>query len=139
MLYYTKTGPDAGLGCENAVSSIFCSQAKNGTGRAGTALAIFALLLQAMVFAWHHHPPAFAARQALDLAGQAVTASADVPLLADRDCQICFALGHHGAVPVDLFAAVLPEAHPPERLGTTPVFVSLPPYLLFRSRAPPLA
>jgi hypothetical protein len=62
-----------------------------------------------------------------------------MPALADHDCEICFALSHHGAVPVDLFLAN-PLAHAPQcRNRLAAVDTSPTPYILFQSRAPPLA
>jgi hypothetical protein len=121
------------------VRSTFCSQARHNKRRAGAVLAIVALLLQAIVLAWHHHALVFASRHAPDLAGLAVIASPDPPPVADHDCQICFALVHHGAVPVDFFAPAQPAAHTSRRLRTAAILVSLPAYLLFQPRAPPQA
>jgi hypothetical protein len=120
----------------------FCLLVRNGKprgapGRASAAVAIFALLLHAIVYAAHHHPLPFSPRHAPGLAGAAAGAGPDLPLSADRECQICFALGHHGAVPVDAFAAALPEEKPFEQIRTAAVSVSRLPYLLFQPRAPP--
>jgi hypothetical protein len=62
-----------------------------------------------------------------------------MPALADPDCEICFALSHHGAVPVDLFLANRPLHAPLSRSRLAAVDTSPAPYILFRSRAPPLA
>jgi hypothetical protein len=62
-----------------------------------------------------------------------------MPALADHDCEICFALSHHGAVPVDLFLANRPFDAPLPRSRLAAVDSSPAPYILFRSRAPPLA
>jgi hypothetical protein len=62
-----------------------------------------------------------------------------MPTLADHDCEICFALSHHGAVPVDLFLANRPLHAPPPRSRLAAVDTSPARYILFRSRAPPLA
>ena len=62
-----------------------------------------------------------------------------MPATADRDCQICFALGHHGAVPVDLFAAARPNQQPLSGSDAAAVAISLAAYLLFHPRAPPRA
>jgi hypothetical protein len=62
-----------------------------------------------------------------------------MPALADHDCEICFALSHHGAVPVDLFLANRPLHAPLPRSRLAAVDASPAPYILFRSRAPPLA
>ena len=61
----------------------------------------------------------------------AAPASPAMPAAADHDCQICFALGHHGAVPVHLFAATPPEQ---ARLPSAPTGGGrrpLPPLFLF--------
>jgi hypothetical protein len=62
-----------------------------------------------------------------------------MPALADHDCEICFALSHHGAVPVDLFVANPPVHAPLGRSRLAAVDASPAPYILFQSRAPPLA
>jgi hypothetical protein len=59
--------------------------------------------------------------------------------LADHDCEICFALSHHGAVPVELFVANPPVHEPLRRSRLAQVDASPAPYILFQSRAPPLA
>jgi hypothetical protein len=60
------------------------------------------------------------------------------PALADHDCDICFALSHHGAVPVDVLVANPPEPAPLRRSRLAAVETSPVPYILFQSRAPPL-
>ena len=62
-----------------------------------------------------------------------------MPAAAENACQICFALSHHGAAPVDLFAAAPPDHLPVLTTRATAVTASLASYLLFRSRAPPWA
>jgi hypothetical protein len=62
-----------------------------------------------------------------------------MPALADDDCEICFAVSHHGAVPVDFYAAKLPENSPLPQTRIAAVEVPPTPYSLFRSRAPPAA
>jgi hypothetical protein len=107
--------------------------------RAGALVGTFAILLQAVLFAWHHHPASFYVRSA----GAAPTLAAPtppvMPAVADHDCEICFALSHHGTVPVDLFAANPPEHALLRRSRLAAVDASSAPYVLFRSRAPPLA
>ena len=107
--------------------------------RQGAALVgILATLFQALLFAWHHHPPLFyprATTAATTLAAPTVPVS---PALADHDCEICFTISHHGAVPVDFFVGKPPEDAPPEtRIAA--VDTSPTAYLLFRARAPPSA
>ena len=107
--------------------------------RAGALVGTFAILLQAVLFAWHHHEASFHARSA----GAATTLVAPtapvMPALTDHDCEICFALSHHGAVPVDVFVASPPVHAPLRRSPLAAVDASPTPYILFRSRAPPMA
>ena len=109
--------------------------------RRGTALlAVFAILLQAVLFAWHHHPFALSSRGAPAVLAAPATGDT-APVLADDDCPICFALSHHSAAPVDFPAAPPP---PPDHasLPQATVEAILAPvasYFLFRSRAPPRA
>jgi hypothetical protein len=62
-----------------------------------------------------------------------------MPGLADHDCEICFAISHHGAVPVNFLVAKPPEHAPLRRSRLAAVETSPAPYILFQSRAPPLA
>jgi hypothetical protein len=112
-------------------------RARQRRRRAGALVGTFAILLQAVLFAWHNHPASFRS------AGAATTLAAPtspvMPALADHDCEICFALSHHGAVPIDLFVANPPVHAPLTRSRLAAVDTSPAPYILFRSRAPPLA
>jgi hypothetical protein len=107
--------------------------------RASALLGIFAILFQAMLFAWHHHAVLLPSRDA-PVAGSVVVFSSDhFPAGADDDCPLCFALAHHNVTQVDFFTALLGF-----RASQPPLLVAaaarpLPYYLLFRSRAPPLA
>jgi hypothetical protein len=99
-------------------------------------LGIFAILFQAMLFAWHHHAHLFTLRSA----PVAVPLAADcdqVPASADDNCQFCFAISHHSSAPVDIFALAPPGHSLAQEAQATPVICPLAPYLLFRSRAPP--
>jgi hypothetical protein len=69
----------------------------------------------------------------------AAPASPVMPASADHDCEICVALNHRGAVPVDLFLANWPLHGPLPRSRLAAVDTSPAPYILFQSRAPPLA
>lgn len=103
--------------------------------RATAIIASLAVLFQALVFAWHQHELPFASRGGPVLAHAA--AGSGMPASADRDCPICFAIAHHGAVPVAFYMPSLPDEralqqHPAATLGNLRT-----PYFLFRSRAPP--
>jgi hypothetical protein len=107
--------------------------------RASAALAIFAMLLQAIVCAWHHHALSFASRQSPIVASVAAPTSPDAPLSAEHECRICSANAHHGTLPADVFATALPEGEPVKRLRAGSISAALLSYLLFQPRAPPLA
>jgi len=115
------------------------SRARQTRRRAYALVGTFAILFQAVLFAWHHHPAFFHARSAGSAPTLAAPTSPVMPALADHDCEICFALSHHGAVPVDLFVANPPVHAPLTRSRLAAVDTSPAPYILFRSRAPPLA
>jgi hypothetical protein len=114
-------------------------RARQTRRRAYALVGTFAILFQAVLFAWHHHPASFHARSAVATPTLAAPTSPVMPALADHDCEICFALSHHGAVPVGLFVANRPLHAPLLRSRLAAVDTSPAPYILFRSRAPPLA
>ena len=105
--------------------------------RRGTALVgIFAILLQAALFAWHHHPPSVSSHGAPAVFAGPIPGQS-TPVLADDDCQICFALSHHSPAPIDFI--LLP---PPREASSSDTRVEenlalVARYLHFRSRAPP--
>jgi hypothetical protein len=103
--------------------------------RAGALVGIFAVLIQAILFGWHHHAPLTAS------AGIVATAptSPTLPHLVDDDCPICFTLSHHGVVPLDFSVPHLPEAGPTSRAAPPAVDAPLARYYSFQSRAPPSA
>ena len=72
-------------------------RARQGRRRAYALVGTFAILFQAVLFAWHHHPASFHVRSAGPAATLAAPTSPVMPALADHDCEICFALSHHGA------------------------------------------
>jgi len=107
-------------------------------GRRVAALTgALAILVQAVLFAWHHHTPAFHSRPASAHSDLSAPTSPFIPASYDHDCQICFSLAHHGIVPADFFAASPPDQAPLHRTGLAEVDTPAAPYLLFRSRAPP--
>jgi hypothetical protein len=108
--------------------------------RGASLLGIFAILLQATLFAWHHHPFPLSSRNAPVVVAAPVT-SPEAPGQADTDCQICFALAHHSAASPADFTAASPPRHLLLRLPAIPTALApaAASYLLFRSRAPPRA
>src|SRR5271156_5974826 len=113
--------------------------ARHRRGRAGALVRTFAILLQALLFAWHHHPASFHVWSAGAVTTLVAPTAPVMPASADHDCEICFALSHHGAVPVDVYAAKPPKNAPLPQTRIAAVEVPLTPYSLFRSRAPPAA
>jgi hypothetical protein len=113
------------------------SDRRSRSRRAVARLGVFAILLQAILFGWHHHDLVFAG----SLPAPAVhNAAAQPQAIDDEDgCEICSVLHHLTAAPVEFFAAPLP---PPLALLTDsgdPAFVTKAAALAFRARAPPLA
>jgi len=92
-----------------------------------------------MLCAWHHHAHPILCRGADAVVALAASGGDQMPPSTDDDCQICFALSHHGAVPIDLYAATPPDHLPVLTAQATAVTAPLASYLLFRSRAPPRA
>ena len=107
--------------------------------RGAALLGVFAILLQAALFAWHTHPHPLSWQGATTVLATAPAAGPEAPGRARDGCQICFTLSHHSAAPTH-FVEARPIAHAPlpaPALGD----VAAPDaaFLLFRSRAPPRA
>ena len=98
-----------------------------------------AILAQAMLFAWHHHAFAFHPQAASAVVIRVTPIPPAMPAADDRDCQICFTLCHHGAVPVDFFAPSPPVLAPLHQIRLATLDAPLAPYFFFQSRAPPVA
>jgi hypothetical protein len=111
---------------------------RSSTPRRGVALlGIFAILLQASLFAGHHHPLPLSPRDALAVLTVGPPAGHLTPALADKDCQLCFALSHHSVAPVDFVRAPMSGPLPLHLPPVETVWAPLRSYVLFRSRAPP--
>jgi hypothetical protein len=107
--------------------------------RKAAFLGIFALLFQAALFGWHHHPFPLSSRGTPTVLAAGPSGGHPTPTLTDDDCQICSALSHHTASPVDFLTAPVPgpvQLHLP---AVDTVWVPVRSYVLFRSRAPPRA
>ena len=112
-------------------------KSRSATPRRGAALlAIFAILLQAALFGWHYHAVPLSSRGAPTILAPA---GPSAPVLIDDDCQICFALSHHAATPVDFVAAPVSGPVPLRLPAIEEVWVPVRSYVLFHSRAPPRA
>ena len=78
------------------------------TRRRVARLAVFAILFQAVLFGWHHHsPPAMArsAHPAVSLPNAGLPLS---PGTAEDGCEVCIALHHLSASPLDFAMPPLP-------------------------------
>jgi len=144
MSFYRRVRQALAGGCKFEMGVGVCAGVRIGRARriprrAAALVGILAILLQATLSAWHHHAPPVYSRAALAVTTLAAPPSPVMPSSADHDCQICFALSHHGAVPVDFFTAKLREAASLHQTRIAAVDAALIPYLLFRSRAPPPA
>jgi hypothetical protein len=108
--------------------------------RSAALLGIFAILIQAVLFAEHHHPLPVFSQGAPAPSAAAPATDHDAPGRAGDDCQICFGLAHHSAAPI-VFAAASPPTHTALRTSAIGAVVApgVAPFLLFHSRAPPRA
>jgi len=115
------------------------SKPKLPTPRRGAALlSVFAILLQAVLFAWHNHPLPLYPRNADTVVAAVPATGPEAPGRIDTDCQICFALAHHSAASPADFTAVSPARHLLLQLAAIEAaLAAAASYLLFRSRAPP--
>src|SRR5690242_1220867 len=119
---------------------VLIGRARGRWRRVAALTGAFAILVQAVLFGWHHHAIPFGRQHAAS--GVIILAAPISPGMAgadDHDCQICFALSHQGAVPVDFFAPSPPEQTPPPRTRLPAVGLLAARYFLFQSRAPPVA
>ena len=71
-------------------------------------LGIFAILFQAMLFAWHNHAHPLSLRSAPAALALAAANDDRVPTSSEDDCEFCFSLSHHSAAPIDFFAPAPP-------------------------------
>jgi hypothetical protein len=125
---------------QSFASGDWTGKSRSAPSRRGVAaLGIFSILLQAVLFGWHHHPLPLPSRGEPTALVAAPPAGPSTPALTDDDCQICFALGHHSATPVDFVAAPVSAPVPLDLAAVETVWVPVRSYVLFRSRAPPRA
>jgi hypothetical protein len=79
----------------------------------GVALfGVYAILFQALLFGWHHHPLLGVSHNAAPVVGLA-KAAPDSPVTAEDGCEICAALHHLSAAPGEFFATMTPGAAAP--------------------------
>jgi hypothetical protein len=102
-------------------------------------LGILAVLLQAILFGWHHHPLALSAAGGQPVASLHAAPQPAAPEADETDCEICAALHHVSASPLDFAALPLPPRaasaiDPPDR-----VLLDRTAARAFCARAPPRA
>ena len=102
-------------------------------------VGVFAVLFQAILFGWHHHPEHFAAAGEWP-ALSAVERSAPLsPATVEDECELCAALHHLTAAPVAFTHAALPSLPELPQAPVAQAPLAGAPSLPFHARAPPLA
>jgi hypothetical protein len=107
--------------------------------RIAALTGVLAILTQAILFAWHHHSFPLHPQAGWSVTILAMPTPPAVPAADDHDCQICFTLSHHGAVPINFFAPSPPVLAPLQQIRLATLDAPLAPYFFFQSRAPPVA
>jgi len=110
-----------------------------GVRRRVALLGVLAILIQAVLFGWHHHALAFAADGHQTVAAATNAAVPLVPAAEEDGCEICAALHHLSAAPGEFASLPLPTI-----AGSA---MHLPAFILaaqasergFYARAPPRA
>ena len=99
-------------------------------------IAIAAILFQALLFGWHHHGLAWAARGGP--AASLYDASRPLPsTVAEDSCEICAVLHHQSASPLAFAASPIPSPIPSAVDLPAPVFLDRADSRGFHARAPP--
>lgn len=108
--------------------------ARRGVARLG----VFALLLQAILFGWHHHALPCVGGSALASVSVASSDPGNGSADDDRDCDICFGLHHCSAAGCDFVALRPPPLAAGRAAASETVFAAGRFAAGFRARAPPL-
>jgi hypothetical protein len=80
----------------------------SGARRRVALLGVVAILIQAVLFGWHHHALALPALGDPPIAAVAKAAGPSSPAAAEDGCEICAALHHLSAAPGELVSLALP-------------------------------
>ena len=110
---------------------------RSAPAKLAARLGLFAVLFQAMLFAWHHHDPIFSGRLPAPIIEKA--AVDPQPAVDEDGCEICQVLHHLTAAPVAFIAAPPPFALAGFAAPRETGFAARTLALAFRARAPPLA
>jgi hypothetical protein len=107
--------------------------------RRGAALVgLAAILLQALLFGWHHHAMALPGSSG-PIATVHSAAEPLAPATAEDLCEICVVLHQQTAAPPTFFLSLAPAATSSASLLTAPLFIGRATALGFDARAPPRA
>jgi hypothetical protein len=101
-------------------------------------LGIFAILVQAILFGWHHHPAHFSVAGQWPALSSPHSGAPLSPAADEDECELCTALHFLTAAPGQFILVSLPPlaASPPALAATFAPHRS--PTLSFRARAPPV-
>lgn len=102
-------------------------------------LGVFAILLQAILFGWHHHPIEFAGGDGWPALTSQQNGAPLSPATDEDGCELCAALHYLTAAPGEFILAAAPPSPVLPRRPAAPVRCEHSPNLSFRARAPPLA
>lgn len=102
-------------------------------------IGVFAILLQAVLFGWHHHPVQFGGGDTWPSLSSQQGNGPVSPATAENECELCAALHYLTAAPAEFFLAALPPGAALPAAPVVPVRLDRSPSLSFRARAPPLA
>jgi hypothetical protein len=99
-------------------------------------IGVAAILLQALLFGWHHHGLRLAVRG--EPAASVANPLRQVPAaVAEDSCEICAVLHHQSASPLAFAAPPAPAATASAIVLPAPVFLDRTDARGFRARAPP--
>ena len=99
-------------------------------------LGVFAVVLQAVLFAWHHHDLGFAARGAPLALSAPASGNGDTPATDADGCEICIGLQHQAAA-LGFMVPPVPGLAAAPRAERGRAFFVLTDYRAFDSRGPP--
>ena len=102
-------------------------------------LSVFALLFQAVLLGWHHHPIELTAHGSAPLFAAAGSSPLSPAIDDDDHCAICLALHHLSAAPGELAALAAPGIIAAADFQPEPPLTARAAERGFQARAPPVA
>jgi hypothetical protein len=112
---------------------------RNLRQRHAAGVGIFAILLQALLFGWHHHAEHFSVTGQWPMLSVSAPSAPLSPATTEDECELCAALHYLTAAPGEFILAGAPSSGtllPPQLVQARP---GRQPRFSFRARAPPLA